>query len=195
MNCNPSQPEAWLSIRARASSQSWLSSWPSVRPGTPCPGPPDKHRTPGLWRWAAHLGFYRCRRSSPSQEASSPSGTPSGSLWRRTPPGRTEGLGVKTEQITKTLVGPRLCGTEPSALCSHRPGCTLRGGWWCFCVFQSFSSSPSLTPGRTDLCLWHHLVRTEREERKTCQTLEARNRGDRYDKTEIKQRRYQIKQR
>lgn len=39
----------------------------------------------------------------------------------------------------------------------HRPVCKLPAGWWCFYVSQSSSSSPSLTPGLTNLYLWRHL--------------------------------------
>lgn len=40
---------------------------------------------------------------------------------------------------------------------THHPEYRLQGDLWCFCVFQSFSSSPSLTPDQKGPSPWHHL--------------------------------------
>lgn len=132
--------------------------WPSVKPGTPSLWPPDRRRTPGLWRWAARQEFCRCQRSSPCLVAAVLAGTPSGSLWRQTPPGRIEDLwrdGVVVTFRERWALTRCLQHT-------HRPAYKLPAGWWCFCACLSSSSSPSLTPGLTGLYLLHHL-RTEKE--------------------------------
>lgn len=44
---------------------------------------------------------------------------------------------------------------------THHPECMLPEDWWYFCVSQSSSSSPSQTPGQTNLSLWRRLCKTE----------------------------------
>lgn len=41
--------------------------------------------------------------------------------------------------------------------CTDHLVCTLPASWWCFCVFQSSSSSPFQTQGPTGPYLCHHL--------------------------------------
>lgn len=46
--------------------------------------------------------------------------------------------------------------TETTPLTYHL-ACRPPGGWWCSYVYQSSSSSPSLTPDQKGPFLWHHL--------------------------------------
>ncbi len=41
---------------------------------------------------------------------------------------------------------------------SYHPGYKIRAGWWCSCVFQSSSSSPSLRWGQTGPSQWRQLM-------------------------------------
>lgn len=65
---------------------------PFWRPGTPFLGPPGRHRTAGLWRWAVPLALWSHQRCNPCLEVAWPAGTPSNCLWMHTPPAHKEGL-------------------------------------------------------------------------------------------------------